>query len=416
MSAPRSRLSSETAAKAATVAVASRTRSTAERRAALGRAPGREHERRSPRPPSGDRRDARARRGGTGGRRRCRPRCRPGPARRRSAGRSRRSLRRSSRRSGHARGAGRPPPTATATIRPSNTSRRGLTRPTTRSSSRGAGPRDRTIETTVAVTTVTAMATTAAVAAIVGDSSAAGTSATAIAAATSAAGTAMSRPSTTRRSEHLAARGAPAARERHRRLPAASGEHGDQRQRRDAHQRGSQGHHGDDPLGGGPARLVSSRIGRHARAQGGVRGRRDVRRRVRDEEPVEVGDEAAERTLVDPLGVEELAPRVAEALRGRARVARQPGVRGVVDQQGRVEQLHLERQRADDRVDQLRIAEPVVLVGIERLVDPGDRRERVEVLVPCARSAGRPGRRSAARSRPARSRTAAAVSVEIAVS
>ena len=61
----------------------------------------------------------------------------------------------------------------------------------------GAGPRDRTIETTVAATTVTAIATTAAVAAIVGDRSAAGTRATAMPAATIAPGTAMSRPSTT---------------------------------------------------------------------------------------------------------------------------------------------------------------------------------------------------------------------------
>ena len=99
-------------------------------------------------------------------------------------------------------------------------------------------------------------------------------------------------------------------------------------------------------------------------------------RRVGDQQPVEVGDQAGERAVADPLRVEELAPRVAQALPAGARVLRQRRVRARVDEQGGVEELDLERQGADHGMDRLRVVEPPVGARIRGLVDPGDRRER----------------------------------------
>ena len=63
----------------------------------------------------------------------------------------------------------------------------------------------------------------------------------------------------------------------------------------------------------------------HARAQGRVRGRRDVRRRVLDLQLAEGGDHAVEVRVADPVRVEERAPRVAQhAVAGRGVLARAP--------------------------------------------------------------------------------------------
>ena len=95
---------------------------------------------------------------------------------------------------------------------------------------------------------------------------------------------------------------------------------------------------------------------------------------------MEVGDEPVRDRSSSRCGSRNSRHEYRDALGRRAREARQPRVRRVVDQQRRIEQLRLERQRPDDRVDQLGIAEPVVLGRIQRLVDAGDRGERVEVL------------------------------------
>ena len=194
-SAPRSRLSSETAAKAATVAVASRT-------SRHGRAPRRPRWRGGPRaehePAPRRAIDATARR--TSGYRRTTTMPAAIPTSTGTAaisGSKPATARRSSPRVRRAPGGGSAPPIASATTRPSSDQPCGLTRPTARSSSRGAGPRDRTIGTTVAATTVTAIATTAAVAADRGRAGAPPAPGPRRAAATIAPGTAMSRPSTT---------------------------------------------------------------------------------------------------------------------------------------------------------------------------------------------------------------------------